>query len=217
MCGLFASRDSKKFDELFHLNTRRGQTRMSVTKFLTADKNAFRNSFIEISGSDIPKQRFEVAAKEDEFLLGHIQAPTSVLNLVHPAQFHDTDLWHNGILKEDTIQSMRDPDDDHPVQGWDTWLMARALDRCRNIEETSETLSVMEGSFACFMHYDDQLYCFRNEISPLFVDGDLNFSSIKFKGSNSIEPGIVFGIDFLYNRLDDTGIHFTTANNPYIL
>jgi len=214
MCGLFASRNPYKLEEFFKLNTRRGQTRMSISSFSIDDEyervdlqNYFESEKIALDAA---------ATVEGHFHLGHIQAPTSVLNKAHPAKYNGLSLWHNGIIKEETIKSLQELSPD-PIEGWDTYLMARGL---RNVEcqnDVSKFLSSLEGSFACFMYALGQLYVFRNEISPLFVDKDLNFSSVKFKGSNSIDPGIVFGLDFKYNRLDDTGIHFTTANNPYIL
>lgn len=157
-----------------------------------------------------------------DYQLVHIQAPTAEGNTIHPA-FIDKDpgwpvcIWHNGILKEHTIARLqREMNTDEP---WDTALIGRGLtlrQRASNVEQ-SKFLSGLDGSYACFYRNGPYLFVFRNEIAPLFVDKDLNFSSIKFKGSNSIEPGIVFQVNFQYNRLDGTDVRFSTANNPYIL
>jgi len=214
MCGLFASRDPEKLEELFQLNTRRGQTRMSLTPFGIGQTG--KDLWMEVSyQSDEIRIRSEYTWP-GRFHLGHIQAPTSVLNMAHPAEYGGVHIWHNGILKEETIKRLQ-RGEGGDKENWDTFLMARALREVANETHPSDVLSSLDGSFACFMYALGQMYVFRNEISPLFVDDQLNFSSVKFKGSNSIEPGIIFGLDFTYNKLDDIGVHFTTANNPYIL
>ena len=58
------------------------------------------------------------------------------------------------------------------------------------------------------------MYLFRNEISPMFVDKDLNISSTMFENSAETDPNVVFKIDFSYNKLVPKG-KFQTVENPY--
>jgi len=222
MCGLFASRDPEKLKELMKLNLQRGQKSLSQAGFEIDGIDGTG----EIHGWKL-KQEPKISLDEDilkvsDYTLVHIQAPTAVGNHIHPAVLFSNDrwnmaLWHNGILKQEAIRDLQQELRTNVT--WDTLLILMGyarLERSTNVEK-SKFLSNLDGSFACFYKYGPHLYVFRNEIAPLFVDNELNFSSVKFKGSNSIEPGIVFKVNFNYNRLDDTGIHFTTANNPYIL
>jgi asparagine synthetase B (glutamine-hydrolysing) len=222
MCGLFGSRDPQKLEELFKLNTRRGQTRMSLNEFTTIPVG------VDTFNRDPERTYFQGGVKSEKielvpayihkgnFTLGHIQAPTAASNEAHPAKVDEIWVWHNGILKDDAITRLQEETGE--TSGWDTHLIATRLqEHWEDAEFVNRVLSDLEGSFACFLYDGYDLYCFRNEISPLFVDDDLNFSSVKFEGSNSIEPGIVFKIDFIYNKLDKSGGMFTTKNNPYIL
>lgn len=79
----------------------------------------------------------------------------------------------------------------------------------------------IDGSFSC-LYWDTtarwgQLYMFRNEIAPLFVDKDLNISSTKFPGSKSIKPNRLIGIYPESGETIETDIMFNTVDNPYVL
>jgi hypothetical protein len=65
--------------------------------------------------------------------------------------------------------------------------------------------------------YDQEtlsLYLFRNEISPMFIDKQMNISSTKFEDSEETCPNVVFRMDLNYNNLINVG-EFKTAENPY--
>jgi hypothetical protein len=110
-------------------------------------------------------------------------------------------LWHNGIIKQKTL-----------TQGtWDTeWLLERVLDYGWS------ALSRVDGTFACVMYLSGSMFVFRNEISPLFVDKDLNISSTKLPGFESIKPNVVFKMD-ITNKVLQEEAYFETMENPYYI
>lgn len=217
MCGIFASADNIKLENLFNLNYKRGQKGFSQNGFSFFEGNAL------IWESRNESQRLEIDPKFlSDYNICHVVAPTTDTPNFHPAlreaQGHEpegfTALWHNGVLKQGTIDDLRKNEDD-PT--WDTQLMVNRLHYLDDAEETSEFLSSLEGSFACLLLKDSQLFVFRNALSPLFFDNLLSFSSVKFSFSNLLAPGVVFFVDFENRKLVDTGIHFTTKNDPYNL
>jgi len=215
MCGLFASTDPVKLENLFNLNFKRGQKGFSQSGFSFVDGNML------LWESRNESSRFEIDPKFlSDYNICHVVAPTTAEPNFHPAvreaQEHEpegfTALWHNGILKQDTIDELRKNEDD-PL--WDTQLLVDRLHYLGLDDEMSEFLSSLDGSFACLMLKDSGLYVFRNNLSPLFRDNMLNFSSVRFSFSEPVPPGIVYFVDFETRQLVDTGVHFETKNNPY--
>jgi len=103
-------------------------------------------------------------------------------------------LWHNGIIKEGKFEG-----------DWDTeWLFDQAL---------NEDLNEVDGTFACMMYHENQIYVFRNEISPLFKDS-ASFSSTKFEGSTPVVPNIMWKLDYGTGVLEEKW-KFKTKENPY--
>lgn len=217
MCGLFASADPIKLENLFNLNYKRGQKGVSQNGFSFFDDNAL------IWESRNESKRLEIDPKFlSEFNIFHVVAPTTAELNFHPAvreaQDHESEgftaLWHNGILKQDTIDNLRKNDDD-PT--WDTQLLVNRLHYLDDEEETREFLESLDGSFACFLLKNSQLFIFRNQLSPLFFDNMLNFSSVKFGFCQPVPAGVVWFVDFEKRQLVDSGIHFETKNDPYNL
>ena len=217
MCGLFASADTIKLENLFNLNFKRGQKGFSQNGFSFFEDNAL------LWESRNESSKLEIDPKFlSDFNICHVVAPTTAELNYHPAireaQPHEaegfTALWHNGILKEETIANLRKNDDD-PT--WDTQLMVNRLHYLDGDEEVKEFLESLDGSFACLLLKNSQLFVFRNTLSPLFFDNMLNFSSVKFSFSQPVPPGIVFFVDFENRQLVDTGMHFETKNDPYNL
>lgn len=213
MCGLFASADPIKLENLFNLNFKRGQKGFSQSGFSFVDKTML---FWEARNNS---EKLEIDPHFlSDYNICHVVAPTTVDPNFHPAireaQENEvegfTALWHNGILKQDTIDSLRGSDDTN----WDTQLMVNHL-HYLSIEEMPAFLNELDGSFACLMLKDSSLYVFRNVLSPLFYDNMLNFSSVKFSFSNPLPAGVIFAVDFENRRIEDTGAHFVTKNNPY--
>lgn len=138
----------------------------------------------------------ESTTEFNDYLIGHSQAPTSKTSHVHPAVYKNAKLWHNGLVLGMTNQ-------------WDTEYILKSI---RDVG--FETLSQLDGSFACIYQVDNELFIFRNELSPLFVDDKLNISSTKFIYSHDIDPNTVFKVDLFNKRLIKIA-EFETKNNPY--
>lgn len=130
------------------------------------------------------------------YLIGHSQAPTSKTSHIHPAAYKNAKLWHNGL-----ILGMNDK--------WDTEYILTSIH-----DNGFKSLSDLEGSFACVYQIDNELFVFRNELSPLFIDDDLNISSTKFIYCHDVEPNVIFKVDLFNKRLIKIS-EFKTKNNPY--
>lgn len=199
MCGIFCSFDSDKILELHKLNSYRGSHSYSFTR---VGDNPIRGL-----------GNFDVSlVNRDGYKICHVQAPTSwardELN-IHPAALMGCKLWHNGIVKDFDVKRLQEK---HGVDDpWDTMLILRELMDDNWIENLSE----INGSFACIFQKDDLIFVFRNEISPLFYDSELNISSVRFEGSSPLPPNRVFLLDLEGRALVDLGFKFSTKENPY--
>ena len=158
------------------------------------------NSILSLTRGNGPINNSTILqAPEASYYLGHSQAPTTQITSIHPSQCGDNLLWHNGIVKARGL----------PPDTWDTeWMVDNISKSGYNI------LSDIDGAFACILYKDKKFYAFRNEISPLFVDQDLNISSTKFDNSSSIDPNIVFELNFEKKCMIPVD-SFTTKENPY--
>lgn len=199
MCSISASKDKKLLLKLVGLNRYRGEESHSVSQFLYTD-----------DGLDLKSQTKSYGPLDLDLLDGnwdycvvHQQAPTSkeVNNtdlatgrFIHPAKKDKSFLWHNGIIKEGKFEG-----------DWDTeWLFDQAL---------NEDLNEVDGTFACMLYHENQIYVFRNEISPLFKDS-ASFSSTKFEGSTPVVPNIMWKLDYGTGVLEEKW-KFKTKENPY--
>lgn len=204
MCAIFGSKDFNKFKELADLNSYRGQHSYSISVY-------------DIKTGDITPVKKELGSftteglnpdLQDVYWIGHIQAPTTQskdLDSVHPSVVNSSFLWHNGIIKEDYIKRMQESL--NMACNWDTKLLHYWV-----IKEND--LSEVDGTFSCLRYYDGKLYLFRNEISPMFIDDQLNISSTKFSDSNKTRPNAMLRIEF---NLDNVALlsTFNTRENPY--
>ena len=195
MCAIVGSFNKDKLKELFELNAYRGQLSYSLATFdeqtqlqvLMQDKGKMPEGFID---------KFPA----NYFYIGHSQAPTTESTSVHPAgSSKGYLLWHNGIVKQKELNGY----------AWDTQYILNGV-----TNYGWDFLSQVDGTFACAMYADYELYIFRNEISPLFVDNELNISSTKFENSKSLEPNKVFKIDVVNKQLIPIAT-FVTKENPY--
>lgn len=202
MCAITASFSKVTLQELYKLNSYRGELSYSLGTF------NYRNvSILEILSQKAGKMDESVIrnipATKGSYFVAHSQAPTTNTNNIHPAIIQQDGgmLWHNGIIKQKEL----------PKDTWDTeWLLKQILDN------GWEILSDIDGTFACIMYYDNNLFVFRNEISPLFVDNKLNISSTKFENSTLLPPNLVFKINLKDKLLEEVSI-FKTKENPYYL
>lgn len=203
MCGLFGSRDNAKFIELAKLNAHRGNKSYSIAVF---DDDGDCLGLHQSAGE------FNPEFVKDGYKVGHVQAPTTEAkddgSTIHPAHFNGYMLWHNGIIKDFEVKRLQSKY--KTDETWDTMLLLEEL-----IEvDWLYNISNINGSFACAMYDNGFLYLFRNEISPLFVDDDMNFSSVKFEGSESLPANTIFMLADGMSRLQPIG-EFTTLENPY--
>lgn len=204
MCAISGSFSKSKLHELYKLNAYRGESSYSLTTF-EADGNYKVNLGVMYQDKggmpDVLIQSQE--EKPGRYFLAHSQAPTTQTNNMHPASYSGALLWHNGIIKQKVVND-----------SWDTyWLLTQVLDYGWS------SLSRVDGTFACVMYNENKLYYFRNEISPLFIDGSFNLSSTKFEGSSPVEPNTVFCCDLSTGnvaRVYKEAI-FDTRENPYYM
>lgn len=201
MCAISGSFSKSKLSELYKLNAYRGETNFSLSTF-EPEGTKVRLGIIFQDKGGLPDYLINSQPeKPGKFFVTHSQAPTSSVSNIHPASYGGALLWHNGIVKQKTIE------DDI----WDThWMLTQVLDYGWS------ALSRVDGSFACVMYNEGKLYFFRNEISPLFIDEDLNISSTKFEGSKPIAPNEVWEVDLKYKVLTSVA-HFETFENPYYM
>ena len=198
MCSISASKNKDILLKLVELNRYRGEESHSVTKYKYENDFGLISQIKSYGPLDV-----EQLEGEWDYCVVHQQAPTSkeVNNtdlatgrFIHPAQKEKDYLWHNGIIKEGKFEG-----------DWDTeWLFDQI---------TSEDLSEVDGTFACMLNYDNDMFVFRNEISPLFKDGS-SFSSSKFEGSEPVKPNTMWRLDFGTGTLQELW-KFETKENPY--
>lgn len=201
MCGIFASFDRDKIIKLSKLNSYRGGHSFSFTRVGAVPIRDFGDFNVFL-------------ANEDGYKICHVQAPTTKSrdeSSIHPAEFKGRRLWHNGIVKDFDIKRLQEK---HGVdEPWDTHLILRELMSDNWIDNLGE----INGSFACIFQEDDMIFVFRNEISPLFYDSDLNISSVRFDGSIPLPANRVFVLDLEEKALMDMGFEFKTKENPYYM
>ena len=201
MCAITGSFNKEKLKELYSLNAYRGELSYSLSSFAVQDTKVKLNILMQDKDKMPSNLIDDITGKDNVYFVAHSQAPTTNSDNIHPAVYGDTMLWHNGIIKQKSI----------PDETWDTlWLLEQIT------YYGWSTLSRIDGTFACLMYNSGEMFVFRNEISPLFYDSDLNFSSTKFEGSVSLEPNKVFRIDFGNKQLS-TVAFFQTHENPYYI
>ena len=207
MCAITGSFNKEKLKELYKLNAYRGEMSYSLATFTPSPLGGdlvseMRLGVLMQNDGSMPEELVDtVPLSENGYLIAHSQAPTTDTKNIHPAVYGSTMLWHNGIIKQKTI----------PEETWDTqWLLEQI------VYYGWSSLSRIDGTFACIMYNNNEIYVFRNEISPLFYDDELNFSSTKFEGSKSLEPNKVFRVNFNYKQLSPVAF-FETFENPYYI
>ena len=216
MCAIFGSSDKEKFLELAELNQYRGKYSNSTSAFVV---NRFK-SFGDSSAEHLFTQR-QLGLFDDHWVkehnevnttgyityyLGHVQAPTTDSVKTHPSNINADLLWHNGIVKDYQVKSWQH---EYGHVDWDTELLHRHL-------LFGNDLDNVDGTFSC-ARYEDRysaLTLFRNEISPLYYDEDLNISSSKFDNSKETESGVLYLMDLQKSELEPMK-RFETKENPY--
>jgi len=211
MCAIFGSKDKDKFLELAELNQYRGNFAYSTTVFQTGMFQHYPEAekVVHITtntGHGEFKDSINMS-KEDyktTYYLGHVQAPTTDSVETHPSNINGDLLWHNGIIKDYQVQEWKQ---ELGNVDWDTELLHRHL-------VLGGELDNVDGTFSCARYTKDNLFLFRNEISPLFYDDDMNISSTKFDGSFETEAGVMYQMNLVNNSLEPLS-RFETKENPY--
>lgn len=224
MCSIVASFNPKKLMELYTLNSYRGVHSHSITAYNIRTKGV--DQVMRGLGEINLIQYSKFLEKyPDRYYIVHSQAPTTENNTqksIHPASHFVSHryeefslLWHNGILKPKEIKRLQEIC--NSKETWDTKLLLEYF------VEHKANLSEVDGAFACILYHHNDLFIFRNEIAPLFIDFDMNISSTKFETnpgdggtSFTLKPNTVFKLD-LINRSTNIQSVFKTKNNPYYL
>jgi hypothetical protein len=211
MCAIIGSFNQQTLEELVEINSYRGQHSYSISEYDL--ENCTMNTRRKCLGS-FSLQDIELRA--GMYYVAHIQAPTtaaSAIDSIHPsvrAEGRDL-LWHNGIIKEECVKDLQVGMSSS--QSWDTGLIHDWI-------REGNQLDAIDGTYSCLRYVAPSTYSkgavflFRNEISPMFVDGKLNISSTKFEGSHQTKPNTMYKVNFNSNELEEAGT-FKTKNNPY--
>ena len=130
-----------------------------------------------------------------------------VIKILGPCDIYERGRWMP--LSEDYINNKFEGD-------WDTeWLFDLTLDDLKRspLKRFNAKISEADGTFACMMHHDSNMFIFRNEISPLFSEGS-SFSSTKFENSIPVPANTMWELDYGTGGLVDRW-KFETKENPY--
>jgi len=211
MCAIIGSKRIDTLKKLVELNSYRGSHSYSfslyniTTGILTVEVKKLGT--IDLSRHTIPPNNYGIV---------HVQAPTTEVRTeqaVHPAIIKDKfetwplkALWHNGIIKAEVVKENAAKYN----TSWDTMQILES------IRTSFDNLNEFDGTFSCLYYDRDDLSLniFRNEISPMFIDNELNLSSTKFEGSRETAPNTVMKMDFSRNSLS-VKAKFDTVENPY--
>ena len=211
MCAIFGSKDKDKFLELAELNQYRGNFAHSTTVFQTGLFQHYPDAERVVhvttnTGEGEFKDSITMSEAEYKttYYLGHVQAPTTDSVETHPSNINGDLLWHNGIIKDYQVQEWKQ---ELGNRDWDTELLHRHL-------VLGGDLDNVDGTFSCARYTKDNIFLFRNEISPLFYDDDMNISSTKFDDSLETESGVMYLMDLVKNNLEPM-FRFETKENPY--
>ena len=205
MCAIFGSFSRDKFLELAQLNSYRGQHSYSITVY---DPMIRAVRVLAKSAGEFSATSLFTNAIDGMYIIGHIQAPTTEgksVDYIHPSEIEQSKLWHNGIIKANCIREMQDKLNDNSP--WDTELLHKWI-------INNKSLGDIDGTFSCLNYNNNFLYLFRNEISPMFWDEQLNISSTRFLGSMKTPANNLLEIDFVNRKLVKIG-SFNTKENPY--
>jgi len=216
MCAIVASWNKQKLKELLEQNSYRGSHSFSLSLFIR-EASELRLHITWRGLGKIDWSVYDRLCEGDIYYIAHVQAPTTEardIQNVHPAEYQHNLLWHNGILKDDTIKLLQSKYESSDK--WDTKLLLQHV-----VESGFSSLDNIDGGFSCiyaaplFGVSTHNLYLFRNTICPMFYSHeDMTFSSTMFKNSKPTPPNTVFHLEPLRGSLDEI-IKFKTKDDPF--
>ena len=184
MCAIFGSFDKTMLEVLYDANKERGNFASSVVCLSDDDQ------YIAKYEGDINFDKFNYAGRKDiEYLLGHVQAPTSAkrtwnYNTSHPFESMTWLVSHNGVLtKEKKLRRKHTRFLENPV---DTAVIVELLEKYSQVNKTpintiKQVLSMLEGSFALSV-----VNCETNDVFIARVGSVLHYNN---KGNYTTMPG----------------------------
>jgi len=184
MCAIFGSFDKSMLEVLYEANKQRGNFASSVVCLSDDDQ------YIAKHEGDINFDKFNYAGKKNiEYLLGHVQAPTSAkrtwnYNTSHPFESMTWLVSHNGVLtNEKKLRRKHTRFLENPV---DTAVIVELLEKFTQVNKNQvntikQVLSALEGSYALSM-----VNCETNDVYIARVGSILHYNT---KGSYSTMPG----------------------------
>ena len=184
MCAIFGSFDKTMFEILYEANKKRGNFASSVICLADDDQ------FVVKQEGNIDFDKFNYAGKDTvEYLLGHVQAPTSAkrkwaYNTSHPFESMAWLVSHNGVLTNDKKLRRKEAKFlENPV---DTAVIVELLEKFTRsnkdpVKIIQQALQLLKGTYALSM-----LHCFTNEIYIARSGSLLHYNN---KGNYSTMPG----------------------------
>lgn len=227
MCGIFGATEKEKFLTLYELNKQRGLFSTSIS--LAIDGGSGDVDIHKWNGSasmgEVEGYIKKVEKKEKiAFYLGHTQAPTSTKRkfdkeTTHPFYLNNWVISHNGVLtnfkdlKDQIRPTWKNPVDSSVIPPILSSIEQQIKGPDNQIYVVTTTLGLLEGTYGLWIYNTDTriLYLARCG-STIFADIVNNsFSSVKFKGSELLEEGVLYQV----TREGITSIGLFDFNSPF--
>jgi glucosamine 6-phosphate synthetase-like amidotransferase/phosphosugar isomerase protein len=210
MCGIFGAVKQESFLDLYDLNRKRGTFSTSLVIFTSTSDLVLHRWNGSISVKDA-KKALDESIKDQKiqpyFYLGHTQAPTSSKRTfsketAHPFVYENWVVAHNGVLTNfENIKKEFNPKWSNPVDSSIIPYMLHLVEASGEGEfdppqvQTS-VLSQLEGTFGLWIaNTNTRKINLARCGSTLFANMIENeFSSVKFKGSETLDEGIIYEI-----------------------
>lgn len=209
MCGIMGSARESMFEVMYEANKARGNFGSGLIILgETANLIIRKDDYFDFDaiGFTMPKL---------EYMIGHIQAPTSsnrkwTSHTAHPFETQDWCIVHNGVLTNDkALKEVHIPNDRNPV---DSSVIVNLLQLytgkgsvntdntkhyCLCLEQQVDiirrVLEKLEGTFALCMVYKptSEVYIARQG-SVLHMSETGDFSTVKGKQMEEVEEGMIY-------------------------
>jgi glucosamine 6-phosphate synthetase-like amidotransferase/phosphosugar isomerase protein len=205
MCGIFGSTDKERFLTLYELNKQRGTFATSVSLVLeNGDLPVIKWEGSPTVKAVLNQIKSIEKTKKISSYLGHTQAPTSAKRKYDRVTSHpfNEDGWtvaHNGVLsnfddlKENLATKWENPVDSSIIPHT---INVFSKDGNPGLVAVTRSLSLLEGTFGLWLYHSDDSCTYIARCGSILFANLLNndFSSIKFKGSETLEEGIVYQV-----------------------